>query len=204
MKVAVTASFKNGILWEAAQMLGSQAALARHLGIDQVTIGCWLNFKKVPDFTSEWGKKRYAEIDAKLNALTGCGLEIIFPPEVRSKQFLAREKKFQAVMEMPVENLIAAGAVPQLPPSPFEDVVNLEMKDIIEQKLAVLNDQQQKVVKMRFGLGDGEASRTLDEVAEHLGVTKERVRQIEAKALRILRHPEQSRDLRQFHYRTNA
>ena len=63
--------------------------------------------------------------------------------------------------------------------------------------LETLNDRERRVVQLRFGLEDGR-SRTLEEVGKEFGVTRERIRQIEAKALRKLRHPSRSRKLRDF------
>ena len=68
-----------------------------------------------------------------------------------------------------------------------------QMQDILDQ----LNEREREVLEMRFGLGDG-ASHTLEEVGQHFGVTRERIRQIEAKALRKLRHPIRSRKLRDY------
>jgi RNA polymerase primary sigma factor len=67
------------------------------------------------------------------------------------------------------------------------------MRDILEQ----LTDRERKVLTMRFGLEDGQA-RTLEEVGAEFGVTRERIRQIEAKALRKLRHPLRSRKLKDY------
>ncbi|MDO8634621.1 MAG: sigma factor-like helix-turn-helix DNA-binding protein, partial [Dehalococcoidia bacterium] len=63
--------------------------------------------------------------------------------------------------------------------------------------LATLNDREQKVLRLRFGLADGR-SRTLEEVGKEFSVTRERIRQIEAKALRRLRHPSRSRRLKDY------
>ena len=67
----------------------------------------------------------------------------------------------------------------------------------IETALGGLNDREQKVLKLRFGLETGQP-RTLEEVGQNFAVTRERIRQIEAKALRKLRHPSRSRKLRAF------
>ena len=66
-----------------------------------------------------------------------------------------------------------------------------------EQVLNTLTPREERVLKMRFGLEDG-TERTLEEVGQAFGVTRERIRQIEAKALRKLRHPSRSRRLRAF------
>ena len=71
------------------------------------------------------------------------------------------------------------------------------LKEQVEEVLHTLSDRERRVVELRFGLTDGR-SRTLEEVGREFGVTRERIRQIEAKALRKLRHPTRSRKLRDF------
>ncbi|HMZ79509.1 MAG TPA: sigma factor-like helix-turn-helix DNA-binding protein, partial [Acidobacteriota bacterium] len=61
-----------------------------------------------------------------------------------------------------------------------------------------LTPREEKVIKMRFGLDPGGSEHTLEEVGKHFAVTRERIRQIEAKALRKLRHPSRSRKLKSF------
>src|SRR5262249_20900314 len=71
------------------------------------------------------------------------------------------------------------------------------LKEMTEQVLNTLTPREERVIKMRFGLEDG-TERTLEEVGQNFAVTRERIRQIEAKALRKLRHPSRSRQLRAF------
>jgi RNA polymerase primary sigma factor len=81
--------------------------------------------------------------------------------------------------------------------SPAEAVININLKDQTEALLKTLTPREEKVIKMRFGLGDG-SEHTLEEVGQNFAVTRERIRQIEAKALRKLRHPSRSRKLKAF------
>ena len=71
------------------------------------------------------------------------------------------------------------------------------MKEQLTEVLATLTDREKKVLELRFGINDGRA-RTLEEVGQIFGVTRERIRQIEAKALRKLKHPSRSKKLRDF------
>src|SRR5262245_41456344 len=81
--------------------------------------------------------------------------------------------------------------------SPADAVININLKEMTEQVLNMLTPREERVIKMRFGLEDG-TEHTLEEVGQRFGVTRERIRQIEAKALRKLRHPSRSRPLRAF------
>ena len=81
--------------------------------------------------------------------------------------------------------------------SPSDAVISLNLKEQTASVLKSLTPREEKVVKMRFGVGDG-SERTLEEVGQNFAVTRERIRQIEAKALRKLRHPSRSRKLRAF------
>ena len=81
--------------------------------------------------------------------------------------------------------------------SPADAVINLNLREMTEGVLRTLTPREEKVIKMRFGVGDG-SEHTLEEVGQNFAVTRERIRQIEAKALRKLRHPSRSRKLKAF------
>src|SRR6202041_591252 len=81
--------------------------------------------------------------------------------------------------------------------SPSDAVISVNLKDQTAQVLRTLTAREERVIKMRFGLEDG-SEHTLEEVGQSFQVTRERIRQIEAKALRKLRHPSRSRKLRAF------
>jgi RNA polymerase primary sigma factor len=81
--------------------------------------------------------------------------------------------------------------------SPSEQASNVLLREQIDDVLRKLTPREREVIRMRFGLDDG-SPRTLEEVGRHFKVTRERIRQIEAKALKKLRHPSKSRKLREF------
>ena len=81
--------------------------------------------------------------------------------------------------------------------SPSEAVINLNLREQTAEVLKSLSPREEKIIKMRFGLQDG-SEHTLEEVGQHFAVTRERIRQIEAKALRKLRHPSRSHRLKAF------
>ena len=80
---------------------------------------------------------------------------------------------------------------------PEEYTTEEMLKEELASVLLTLTDREEKVLRLRFGLDDGQC-RTLEEVGHIFGVTRERIRQIEAKALRKLRHPSRSRKLKDF------
>ncbi len=82
-------------------------------------------------------------------------------------------------------------------PSPADAAAFSMLKDQLNEVLATLTDREQEVLRLRFGLDDGR-QRTLEEVGQQFNVTRERIRQIEAKALRKLRHPNRSRRLKDY------
>jgi RNA polymerase primary sigma factor len=82
--------------------------------------------------------------------------------------------------------------------NPADAVVASNLREITDEVLATLTPREEKVIKMRFGLGTTGSEHTLEEVGQHFAVTRERIRQIEAKALRKLHHPSRSRKLKAF------
>ena len=82
--------------------------------------------------------------------------------------------------------------------NPAEAVISSSLRDVTNEVLKSLTPREEKVIKMRFGLGPNGNEHTLEEVGQHFAVTRERIRQIEVKALRKLRHPSRSRKLRAF------
>jgi RNA polymerase primary sigma factor len=82
--------------------------------------------------------------------------------------------------------------------NPAESVTFSNFREITDEVLATLTPREEKIIKMRFGLGNTGSEHTLEQVGQHFTVTRERIRQIEAKALRKLRHPSRSRRLKAF------
>lgn len=84
-------------------------------------------------------------------------------------------------------------------PSPEEQLDQTDMARCIDDALSGLKEREREVIRLRFGLGDRGYGATLEEIGQRFGVTRERIRQIEAKALRRLRHPNRSDTLREFY-----
>jgi RNA polymerase primary sigma factor len=119
-------------------------------------------------------------------------------PKVRKVMRIAQEP---ISLETPVgeeeESHLGDFIVDKRVASPSEAVINLNLREQTAEVLKTLSPREEKIIKMRFGLLDG-SEHTLEEVGQHFAVTRERIRQIEAKALRKLRHPSRSHRLRAF------
>jgi RNA polymerase primary sigma factor len=119
-------------------------------------------------------------------------------PKVRRVMRIAQEP---ISLETPVgeeeESHLGDFIVDKRVASPSEAVINLNLREQTAEVLKTLSPREEKIIKMRFGLLDG-SEHTLEEVGQHFAVTRERIRQIEAKALRKLRHPSRSHRLRAF------
>jgi RNA polymerase primary sigma factor len=82
-------------------------------------------------------------------------------------------------------------------PSPMQSAYQSMLKDKLEEILSTLSPREARVLRLRFGLDDG-TSYTLEEVGQKFGLTRERIRQIEGRALRQLRHPKRARQLKDY------
>jgi RNA polymerase sigma factor (sigma-70 family) len=137
-------------------------------------------------------------------SISGKPIEYIFPKSildaVRNQAFRVREK---LVSELQVISLNEAISQNLLPPGENpEDIASLDdenkyLKKAITELLLTLTPREERALQLRFGLKDGRI-RTLEEVGKEFNVTKERIRQIEAKALRKLRYPRRSRKLKDY------
>jgi RNA polymerase primary sigma factor len=82
--------------------------------------------------------------------------------------------------------------------TPMDDIMKDDLKSQIDQILGQLNEREQAVIRMRFGLLEDESDRTLEEIGNELNVTRERVRQIESSAIKKLKHPNVGRNLKNY------
>ena len=126
---------------------------------------------------------------------------VLRPDEVRDLLRLAKEQDNPLSLDSPMgeeQDANLAELVPDLGAvAPEEEAARRLLGDAILVALEELNDREKHVVRMRFGL-DGGQPRTLEEVGRHFGVTRERVRQIEARTMAKLRHPHRSQKLRDY------
>jgi len=139
----------------------------------------------------------------KISAALDLPREYLFPESlIWAMREEAFERRVAELEEQHVIRLIEARKAGLLPPVTMEDeVIEAADRELLKERIAEvlssLTPREQKVIELRFGLKDGR-SRTLEEVGKEFGVFRERIRQIEAKALRKLRHPWRSRRLKEF------
>jgi len=140
--------------------------------------------------SQEYGREPTSEEIAK-----GMG---IFPEKVREIIKISQEP---VSLEMPIgeeEDSHLGDFIEDRSTMPPVEAAALNLlKDQVEEVLSTLTPRERRVLQLRFGLEDGR-SRTLEEVGKEFGVTRERIRQIEAKALRKLRHPSRSKKLKDY------
>jgi RNA polymerase sigma factor (sigma-70 family) len=190
LSVALVGRIKHGDFARAMRERGwTQADLARYMNWTPSKTSAVCNLSNVPrEFTED-------EL-AKLLALTGKLPDELWPDWSRTRDFLSIPKHI--VMERDVDHalLAEAGAFPKQLPPPDELFHQSEIASVVSGVLGTLTPRERLVINQRFGL-DGEPPTTLQDVGDNLGVGVERVRQIEAKALRKLRHPKRAKQLYQ-------
>ncbi len=186
LKIGIVSRLKHGDLLEAIKKKGwNQTQAAAYLGLDATTFGKIINLKSVPRHFSD-------ELTKKLLDLTGKLPEDLFPEAFRSKDFLDLDKTATVYVDANPA-MLGGYQMFQLNPSSDDLIDDKDLKVQIAEVLSTLVPREKKVIEERYLNG-----KTLDEVGDQFGVTKERVRQIEARALLHLRHPSRSRKLKTF------
>jgi DNA-binding CsgD family transcriptional regulator len=192
--ITITAQMRHGVLWEARQKLGSTKALGAALGIGQARAACLINFSWAPG--ERWLQIHGSQIELKLSEVLGrpITLEEVFPPELCTEAFQQRRKRVEYTFEVAPERLLEAGAIPALQPAPDA----YDLKEAVARAAEDLKPRERDILMLRYGLNEERHSLTREEIASAYGVSKERIAQVERKALRKLRHPSRSRLLRPF------
>lgn len=193
--ITAVTKLKHADLWAAAKKLGSQAALARHLGIQPYELCCWINLRRCPPpepTGSRWTEEYLAEMEGKLLALTGKPWEELFPRDLRDNaEFLDSRKTIEKTarlrsVAMSQYALATRERLKRIEHN-TEECRHEETHKALLEAMEVLNDRQREVLKMRFGIGQPDGvPRTLPEIAKMFSITKERVRQLECRALQKL------------------
>lgn len=175
--------FRNNCILSKMESVGveSVAELARRIGVSVMSIHCYVNMTQVP-----FNKKgKMSRVVIKMCEFFKCSPEELFS----SEQMETKLEKNRAAVEVSFEGVRAMLEHQPSELLALEDVVARDqIPGLITQALEHLTVRQRLVLTKRFGLQE-EEEHTLEQVAEVLGVTRERVRQIEAKALRRMRNP---------------
>ena len=184
--LGVEAHLKHGDFLAALQARNwNQSDAARFLGVTASIFSRWINLREAPRWENFSG-----EITTRLFELTGKMPEELWPEEVFTEEFIKAPKKIRSVKNVPVRLLALAGVI-RLPASTPQNVVEEEeRRQIVKAILETLPKREQMILECRFFEG-----KTLEETGQELSVTRERIRQIEARALRHLRHPARARHL---------
>ena len=199
--VTAVAKLKHADLWAASKSMGSQSALARHLGVQPSELGEWINLKRVPPSKpvgKRWTEDYICQMEAKLIALTGKAWDEIFPESLRNNvEFLECKKTIEKTAKMEslaMENYAIASRQRMLHGTVEGEQREVRIETIEAALGSCCNEREIKVLKMRFGL-DGYSTHTCEEVALEFKVTHTRIRQIEAKAIRKIRDSRASEKL---------
>lgn len=189
LRVLVISKAKNDILAAYVDSCGSLAEASRRIGVSSATLGHWVNFRS---HLSERSIRRFPEkfkgVVPALERETGYSVDDIFPAlSSKAREFLAKPRVSRhEVSTVRIEHAINNARVAYR--------VDLDTIDAPElMRLAMmecLTEKERLVVSMRYGIGEpGGVSKTLDEVGAAMRLTRERIRQIEAKAIRKLQSP---------------
>lgn len=194
--ITAVTRLKHADLWSAAKQMatsryGGQSALARRLEVSPGELGRWVNLLECPPAkpTRAWPQARLDRLESDLMQITGKTLETLFPPELRnSVDFLRSSKTFERTAAVETDALeryaIATTERLSISSRPFQAEDERERAELVADVVSRLPPRERAVIEMRYGIGDESQPCTLDEVGKRLHVTRERVRQLESKALR--------------------
>jgi len=181
-EIAVVSKPKHGLLFDLAKEHGGVTALAKKLGIHPATLSNWINLRSMGTYKGAgkgkgpWSYAHRAKVILRLVKLTGRPIEDIFPDWVRDKlPQIPRELVQRHQVEF--VSLGHARNVAGLLPAPEEGVQRMELRAAIMKGLKRLSYREREVIKLRYGLGDGQTY-TYEEIAHIFRVTKERIRQL--------------------------
>lgn len=201
--VRVEFKFKNARLYHSIQEAsykdkdyhasygqGRVSAFCRFYGVSYHLVSQLLSLRLSPVLKQP--RNTYRPVCVTLSSILDIDCATLFP-----RALYAQSWPTNFSTNIPLATFVGLGAAKHLtlPPSSFEAVANQELRELMTAAVATLTPRETLVITRRFGL-DGEGERTLEEIGHDQGCGRERIRQIEAKAMRKLRHPSRSRRLR--------
>lgn len=202
LPIRIVAKLRHGVIDDLVEQHGRQE-LAKILGVCTSTISNWANLKTIPSFEGGNGrgsmsKEKARSVAVKLCKLSGKRLEDIFPSFARKA---LEDTPRTIVVDRPLTEGEAAEAIARRDsqqrlagPAPILGAVHSELKSDLAKAMKCLSYREREIVKLRYGLNDG-YSYTLEEVGKIFKVTRDRIRQIEAKAICKLRRTEIASEL---------
>lgn len=197
---AVQIKIKNNWMLTRMRAAGIESAnqLALASGVGPTEIGYYLNLKKRPmAIDAKTGDARWRTSVQRISEVLKCMPEDLFPPQ-HIDEPLKRNCAEVPMSLHEVELLARAGSFTAHIEGPEERVDAWDLRRALNGALHTLTPREERVLRMRFGLGENQEPMMLEEVGLALNVTRERIRRIEGKALRKLKHPSRSRKLEDF------
>lgn len=198
MEIAIHAKVKHGILFRAAQKLGTNTALAEYLGVSQSEIGRFINLKTVPSLRFQ---TKHPLMPGKVAELLGEWVEWedLFPARLSPHDLMSMTREYTMIKDVPVEDLQYLGSREQLLlMGPEQELIQQEVNEEIATVLKKLRPREEKIMRLRYGFD--EEPLTFDEVGKRIGIGAQRVYQLVMVSLRKLRYPKNSRGLRKMVY----
>ena len=196
----VQSRFKNLKLWQLCEGT-KRTEMAALLGITVNALFTLLSLKCSPFRRNKSKHGEYKEIAHRVANFFDLPVEELFPPSLYRLKIPAlvsrtfSSEKVVSMLDARKEGLLLEEHVSSA--SVEKEVIAREMKEALAKALTTMKPRYRKVISMRFGM-DGEGERTLEEIGQSLGLGKARIRQMETRALRDLRHPSKSGALRDF------
>jgi RNA polymerase sigma factor (sigma-70 family) len=189
----VEVKIKNNKLLEKIEAAGftsvAQFAKAHNISLSRI-----YKLVSMKDTALGYGGK-LRPLTLKLSKIFQCLPEDIFP-EAQITQKLTNNRQFFTANESELVNLTAS--LRSVSVSPERALILSDAQDVVKSMVAELTPREQMVLDMRYGLTDG-GEKTLDEIAKVMGFTRERIRQLEQNALRKMKHPAKSKQLREYY-----
>ena len=193
INIALKVKAKNGALQDFIDAKGwTQSDFARAMGISAQEAGTWFNMRSYPQTPEKM---------MRVSLLVDLPPEEIFPRLLMEIDWLTGEREW--TFHKDLDMTLLGFEELKLLPAPDEDMDAFNLEETIEKALGMLTPGESRVIRMRMGLG-GYRESTLEEIAKDLAVSRERVRQIEAKALHKMRKPEIAKGLKEFLYPSSS